>query len=94
MTDEDIIYQVEIFLIFYLGKINIYKNGKTDELANHFFNANYKNILEENLRVFLREPLKDPRFRKKFNEYFKNHKLDAIKNFGFQWLSEILVWEV
>ncbi len=37
MTDEDIIYQVEVFLMFYLGKINIYKDGKTDELANYFF---------------------------------------------------------
>jgi hypothetical protein len=93
MTDEDIIYHVEVFLLFYLGKVDIVKNGKSDKLANGIFNANYKDILEKSLKVFLKEPLKDPRFRKKFNEYFENHELEVVRIHGSLWLSEILVWE-
>jgi len=93
MTDEDIVYHVEVFLMLYIGKIDIIKNGRSDKLANNIFNANYEDILTKGLKVFLKGPLRDPRFRKKFNEYFESHEFETIRVLGSQWLSEILVWE-
>ena len=47
----------------------------------------------EALRNLLRLSLQDPRFRKKFNDYFSTHPLDDVRTAGQEWLREILVWE-
>jgi len=93
MSDEEVIYHTEVFIILYLSEVNIINSGRPDKLANNLFNANFREILAENLRAFLREPLKDPRFRKKFNEYFENHELESVRIRASLWLSDILVWE-
>lgn len=49
--------------------------------------------VRENARSLLREPLRDQRFRKEFAEYFSKHPNENIREFGWKWLEEILVWE-
>ncbi|MFA5998107.1 MAG: hypothetical protein WC814_01845 [Candidatus Paceibacterota bacterium] len=49
--------------------------------------------LRENLRALLREPLRNPFFREKFNRYFRTHEHPDIRNVAYEWMGEILVWE-
>ena len=70
----------------YLSGIYITKNTKLIYIHELLMKS-----FESSLRDLLKEPLKDPGFRKLFTEYFQNNLDPSIKD-SAEWLDEILTW--
>lgn len=89
LEEGDLIFIAEIMVITHL-KMNLVTPSLTVTLI---CSNGIAEMQKEALRNLLRLSLQDPRFRKKFNDYFSTHPLDDVRTDGQEWLREILVWE-
>lgn len=92
LSDDQIIFLVEMLMAGYCSALQ-------SELRAVLCNGHsimaplIESIVRENARSLLREPLRDPRFREELIAYFEKHPNENIREFGWKWMQEILVWE-
>lgn len=92
ITDEEIVFQVELMCWIYLNA-QVKNCAALMEGSIDVFNGGLVERLEISLRNLLREPLRNPVFRKEFNQYFVSHASAAFRNVAVPWMDEVLVWE-
>ncbi|MHB1163024.1 MAG: hypothetical protein ACYCZZ_00620 [Minisyncoccota bacterium] len=87
LNEEQIILITEVLTLFHSEVIS-----SAPELGIDC-SMEIQESLQVTLRSLLRLSLKSPEFRKSLNKHFSAHPLREVREEGWEWLSEILVWE-
>ena len=90
LEDEQLILLVELLAVN-ANNISLFEEGLSLPMRQ------YAHLLKKEfvttLRTLLQESLKDPRFRRAFNDHFEHHPIQSMRERAWPWISENLVWE-
>lgn len=92
VSEDEVLFLVELLILAHLASLagKLYSQPGTPQA---FINEQFGAMACEPLRSLLREPLKDPGFRRRFNEHFSTHPNSHFQGIGFDWLQEQLTFE-
>ena len=92
LTDDQIIFLAEMLVAGHCSAIRV-QLRETRSNGYSIMAPMLEETVRENVRDLLREPLRDLRFREELKEYFSRHPNETMREFGWNWLEEVLVWE-
>jgi len=92
LSEDEVLFFVELLALAHLARLTgrLHTQPGTPQA---FAVESLGEMAKEPLRSLVREPLKDPEFRKQFNEHFSKHPSPGIRGEGFDWLQEQLTFE-
>lgn len=93
LEEDQILFFAEVIALMYCAIMtrSIKTALRLEEVP--FFPLLLEKPLRENLRALLREPLRDPHFRRSFNEYFSTHEHADVRDAAWDWMQDALVWD-